>query len=233
MARQWFSLALVLALGWSAASFAAKPIKNAAPAASAPVVNWIKIDYNTGQVIVQGENLDPSTAAVSLGGVSLALDGASTTETLLLPVTETLASEVTSMGNYVFQLSNDGGSVSLSAFIPIALDVPVPPPPPGPDCPCSTEWDIAGSAASPDGFAGQTPYCEQDTGSFVTVQYYDVPANNYWVLWTEWTGSSGYCELYIDGPNRELTTEAQFDACAGYLRNIVTIYGSQEMSCLF
>ena len=233
MANKMYSLILLLALALPGASFAAKPDRNVAPAAPAPSVNWVKIDYNSGDVIVHGENLDPSTASVSLGGVTLALDVASTADTLLLPITEALAAEVDSMGNYVLALSNDGGSLGISTFIPIALSVPGPTLPPGPDCPCSNDWDNASTTPSPNGFNGQTPYCDQDTGSFVTVQYYDIPANNYWVLWTEWNGSSGYCELYIDGPPRQLTTEDEFDACADYLRNLVTVYGSQDMTCLF
>lgn len=193
----------------------------------------VKIDYNVGQLLVYGENLDPMTASISLGGVALSLDVSSTADTLLLPVTEALAAAVNSMGNYVLVLSNDGGTLSLSTFIPIALSLPGPPLPPGPECPCSNDWEYASNTASPNGFAGQTPYCDQDTGSFVTVQYYDVTASNYWVLWTEWNGSSGYCELVIDGPSRDLTTENQFNACADYLRNIVTVYGSQNMTCVF
>ena len=130
-------------------------------------------------------------------------------------------------------ISNDGGSLTLSIFVPFAIVVSEPPSPPGPDCPCSPEWDDASTTASPNGFSGQTPYCSQDNGQFVTVQFYDIPANNYWVLWSEWSGSSGYCELYIDGPNRALSSEDEFNACAGYLRNIVTVWGEQGYDCLF
>lgn len=43
----------------------------------------------------------------------------------------------------------------------------------------------------------------------------------------------GSCELWIDGPSRPLDSQTQFDACANYLRNIVTVWGSQGYDCLF
>ena len=200
---------------------------------AAPTVFSVKIDYTSGLIIVQGENLDPATAVGSIAGVGLSLDGGSSPTTLLFPFSPAVAAAVNELGNYVINITTDGGNFTLTAFIPFALTVAAPPPPPGPDCPCSTEWDDKMTSASPGGFSGMTPYCAQDSTNFVTVQFYDTPANNYWVLWTEWTGSSGYCELYIDGPNRILDSQQQYDACAAYLRNIVTVWGNQGYDCLF
>ena len=101
----------------------------------------------------------------------------------------------------IFNLSTAGESFSPSIFIPLPLEIAPPPPAPGPDCPCSTERDQITTTPSPDGVAGLTPYCVEDSASFVTVQFYDPSVYNYWVLWTEWTGSEGYCELHLDGPH--------------------------------
>jgi len=233
MSKKWIFCFFALLLAFSAQSFAAKPQNQNAAALPAPEVFSVKVDYTGGLIIVQGENLDPASATGSIAGVGLSLDSASSSSALLFPFSPEVAAAVSEMGNYVMTISTASGSFTLTAFIPFALTIPAPPPPPGPECPCSTEWDDKMATASPNGFAGQTPFCSQDSPDFVTVQYYDVPANNYWVLWTGWNGSSGYCELYIDGPNRTLSTQEQFAACAGYLRNIVTVWGNQGYDCYF
>jgi hypothetical protein len=205
------------------------------PAVAPPEIYSVKIDYINGFVIAEGVELSPGTATATFAGVNLTTDPASTDVQLLFPFTTELESAVNELGNYVLVIATDGGGFTLSAFVPFALTIPPPPPPPGPDCPCSTEWDLASTTASPNGFSGLTPYCSEDTSSFVTVQFYDLPVANYWVLWTGWDAgsSTGYCELYIDGPNRILDNEAQFDACAAYLRNIVTVWGNQGNMCIF
>ena len=235
---RWNTLTVVCALlvVFCGQTFAAKPDRNQnneAAAVAAPQAFEVKVDYVNGLIIVDGENLDPATATGTIAGVPLSLDGASDANTLFFPFSSEIATAVDELGNYVLTISTDGGSLTLSIFVPFAITVSEPPPPPGPDCPCSPEWDDVSTTPSPNGFSGQTPYCSQDNGQFVTVQFYDVPANNYWVLWSEWTGSSGYCELYIDGPSRALSSEDEFNACAGYLRNIVTVWGDQGFDCLF
>ena len=107
--------------------------------------------------------------------------------------------------------------------------------PPGEDCPCSPEWDLVMSTPSPDGVAGQIPYCDQDITGFITVQFYDLLASNYWVMWADWdSGSgSGSCELYLDADSRPLADQAEFVACADYLRDLVTVWGSAGNDCLF
>ncbi|MDX1594815.1 MAG: hypothetical protein R3298_11230 [Gammaproteobacteria bacterium] len=224
------SLALLLA---SASLLAAKPDRTQPAAGPAPEVYSVKVDYTGSMVLVEGLNLDPSTASATLAGVPLVPDPGSTGTLLQFPFTPELGATVTTVGNYVLVLSTDGGSFTASLFIPFALVSAPEPPPPGPDCPCSTEWDQKSNAFSPDGFKNQTPYCVQDNANFVTVQFYDIAVNNYWVLWTGWSGSGGYCELYIDGPHRTLTSQDQFDACAAYLRNIVEVWGNQGNVCLF
>lgn len=212
-------------------SFAAKPQNSLA--ALAPEVFSVKIDYANSLIIAEGQDLDPASAAATLAGVTLSLDGASSATTLVFPFTEEVSAVVNELGNYVLKISTDGGSITLTVFIPFALVVNPPPPPPGADCPCSPEWDDKSATYPPGGFRDLTPYCSEDSGNFVTVQFYDQPHNNYWVLWTEWLGSEGYCELWIDGPSRALTNQDQFSACAGYLRGIVTVWGSQGNECLF
>ena len=208
-------------------------MRKEAPAAPAPEVYSVKIDYQNGFIVVEGDNLDPGTVAGNIAGVTMVPDGASTANSLLFSFSSEISAAVDELGNYVVNISTGGGTVTLTAFIPFALVTSEPPLPPGEDCPCSPEWDQKSAAASPSGFSGQTPYCSQDSSSFVTVQFYDQPANNYWVLWTEWSGSTGYCELYIDGPERPLASEAEFTACASYLRNIVAVWGDQGNDCLF
>jgi hypothetical protein len=217
-------------------SFAAKPPKDPPlPAVESPEVFSVKIDYINGFIIAEGTNLSPESAAATISGVPLSIDEASSDTILLFPFSTEVSAAVDELGNYVLNISTDGGNFTLSAFIPFALVSAPEPPPPGLDCPCSPEWDDKSTAASPIGFSGLTPYCSQDFANFVTVQFYDVPTLNYWVLWTDWDGasSSGSCELYIDGPNRSLDTEAQFVACAAYLKNIVTVWGNQGNTCLF
>jgi hypothetical protein len=233
MSRVWLVFISVVLLLASGQPFAAKPQREPAAAAiPAPLVFSVKIDYANSQIIVEGENLDPGTAVGTIAGVGLTLDGASSSTTLLFPFSPAVSAVVDELGNYVLNISTDGGSFVLSAFIPFALADAPPLPPPGPDCPCSTEWDDKSTTPSPGGFSGLTPYCSQDSTNFVTVQFYDQAIGNYWVLWTEWSGSSGYCELYIDVQSRPLTSQAQFDACASYLRNIVTVWGNQGYDCI-
>lgn len=213
-------------------SFAAKPQKTVAAAVPAPEIYSVKIDYTNGLILVLGVNLDPATTTATIGGETIIVDGAaSSSDTLVFPFTPALAAF--DLGNYVLNISTAGTSFSLSLFIPLPLATAPPPPPPGAECPCSTEWDQKSTAASPDGFAGLTPYCVEDSPNFVNVQFYDTSAYNYWVLWTEWTGSEGYCELYLDGPHRTLTSQDQYDACAAYLRNIVTVWGNQGYTCFY
>ena len=232
MSRKSAILILAVLTAVCGPSFAARPQNPSVLAA--PEVFSVKIDYTNGFIIVEGTNLDPATATASIAGANLSVNGASTGTKLLFPFSAEVSAVVNELGNYVLKLSTGGGSFSLSAFIPFALVSTPSPPPPGLNCPCSTEWDQKSTTSSPGGFSGLTPYCSQDSGSFVTVQFYDQPASNYWVLWTSWNASdnAGYCELYIDGPYRSLTTQAQFDACAQYLRNIVTVWGNQGNSCL-
>jgi len=212
-------------------AYAAKPIREA-PAPTSAVFS-VKIDYTNGLIVVGGENLSPSTTTATIGGAPLAVDATSTDMTLFFPFSSDVSVVVSELGNYVLSIASDGGNFTESIFIPFALVTPDDPLPPGEDCPCSPEWDQKSNAPSPNGFAGLTPYCDQDTGSFLTVQFYDLAVGNYWVLWSGWDGSAGYCELFIDGPNRSLTSQDEFDACAGYLRNIVTVWSSQGNDCLF
>jgi hypothetical protein len=229
--RKWLILLFALTAVVSVPSFAAKP--QSKPAAPAPEVYSVKIDYTDGFIIVEGQNLDPLTAVGTIAGIPLILDDASTDAILLFSFSPLVSAAVDELGNYVVTVSTDGGSFTLTAFIPFALVTPSEPPLPGLDCPCSPEWDLLSGAASPSGFSGLEPYCSEDSASFVTVQFNDAPANNYWVLWTGWNGSAGYCETSIDSPERVLDTEEQFNACAGYLRDIVTVWGDQGNECLF
>ena len=230
MPGKWL-LSFVLLVAVSGPCLAAKPVRSAAVAA--PEVFSVKIDYAGGFIVVEGTALDPATAAATIAGVGLSIDGSSTDTTLMLPFSPAAAAAVDELGNYVIQVTTDAGGFTLSAFVPFALVQSPTPPPPGPDCPCSPEWDDKSSAAPPDGFAGLTPYCSEDSANWVTVQFDDNP--RYWVLWTEWSDAtaSGSCELWIDSPGRPLDSHEQFNACANYLRNIVTVWGSQGNDCLF
>jgi hypothetical protein len=233
MSKKWLILVFSVLTVLCEPSFAAKPVREQAAAVAIPQAYSVKIDYTGGVIIVAGENLDPGTAAGTIAGVGLSLDGDSSDDnTLLFPVSPAVAAAVDELGSYVLNISTDGGNLTLTLFIPIALVTSGPPPPPGPDCPCSTEWDDKSTTASPGGFSGLTPYCQEDNGNFVNVQFSDESAGKYWVLWTEWSGSSGYCELWIDGPERPLSSETEFDACAAYLRNIVTVWGDQGNDCI-
>ena len=228
-------LACVISIAACSTALAAKPQKPPPEAAvAAPNVFSVKVDYANGFVILEGENLAPETASATFAGVGLTPDPASSDTELRFPFSAELEVAVDGLGNYVLILTTDGGSFAVTAFVPLALTIPTEPPPPGEDCPCSPEWDSARSTASPGGFDGLVPYCSEDGANWVTVQFFDVPVGNYWVLWTGWdSGSgSGYCELYIDGPNRDLDTETQFNACAAYLRDIVTVWGNQGNTCI-
>ena len=236
MSRKWTTAILAFLVASSVTALAAKPPKEQPqPVEAAPELFSVKIDYINGFIVAEGANLSPGTATASLAGVSLTLDPASTESELLFAFSDDLSAVVNELGNYVLNLTTDGGSITLTAFIPFAL-APIPePPPPGVDCPCSTEWDLASITPSPDGFAELTPYCSENNSDFFTVQFYDMSAGNYWVLWANWddVSNSGSCELYIDGPNRTLDTQTQFDACAAYLQDMVTVWGNQGNVCMF
>jgi hypothetical protein len=233
MPNKWMVSAVIALLAFSGTAIAAKPERVTVTAAAAPSVVAAKLDYLNLFVIVEGENLSPTTAAATFAGVSLLPDPSSTGNELKFAFTDELSAVIDERGNYVLTITTDGGSFTLTAFVPWALASP--PPPPGADCPCSPEWDSASTTASPDGFSGLVPYCSEDNGNWVTVQFYDEPVGNYWVMWTQWDAGtvSGFCELYIDGPYRALDTETQFNACAAYLRGIVTAWGDQGNACLF
>ena len=231
-----YKKAFLTFLFWAAvcgSAHAAKPPP--AVALVAPEVYSVKIDYNNGLIIAEGVNLDPASATATIAGVALTLDGASSDTALLFPFSPAVSAAVDELGTYVINITTAGGSFTVSAFIPLALEVAPPPPPPGPDCPCSTEWDDKSTTSSPGGFAGLTPYCNEDYGDFVTVQFFDQATGNYWVLWTGWntSDSTGFCELYIDGPYRPLTSQTEFDACSAYLNNIVTVWSTQGNTCIF
>ena len=216
----------------SESSFAGKPVR--ADAVPAAAVFSVKIDYANGSIVVEGTGFDPGSTTATIAGVALVVDGSSTASILSFPISPEVESAVDELGNYVLSLTSNGENFSLTTFIPFALVTPPTPPPPGPDCPCSTEWDEKSSTASPNGFSGLEPFCSEDSGNFVTVQFYDVPVGNYWVLWTNWNAdtNTGNCELYIDGPDRSLDNEDQYNACAGYLRNIITVWGAGSNDCL-
>lgn len=231
MSRKWPISLFLLSLLVSGVCFAAKPIKAPSPP-PAPEVHSIKVDYTGGLILVEGVELHAVSATATLAGVALVLDGSSTDTDLVFSFSPALSAVVDELGNYVLNLTTDGGSFSASAFIPFALEVKVPLPP-GEDCPCSPEWDLVMSTPSPGGVAGQTPYCDQEGSGFITVQFYDVPASNYWVMWADWDGGSGSCELLIDADPRPLADQAEFDACADYLRDIVTVWGSDKNVCFY
>jgi len=169
----------------------------------------------------------------ALGGVTVATDGASTDADLIIPFTTELSDVVDGQGNYVLIISTGAGDFTLTAFIPFAI---VYLPPGSGLCPCESEWDHYAGLASPNGFKDIDPFCtfESDSGEFVTVQFYDELVSNYWVLWTEWmhSSSSGYCELWVDGPYRDLDEPGQFNACAAYLKDTFA-WPTVSNDCLF
>ena len=236
MAHRWIALYVIL-MAFSSLATAAPGGKGGGSGGgggAALTVNAVKIDYVNSFVVIEGANLDPATAGGTIGGANLPPADSSSTDTVLrFPFTEAISTAVNGFGNYVITISTDASSFTLTAFIPIALVTSPSPPPPGEDCPCSTEWDLVRTSSAPNGFLGQTPYCNEDSGTFVTVQFWDMPNNLYWVLWTGWNGSDGYCELVVDGTEYPLTSEDQFTACANYLNDIVTVWGSQNQTCLF
>ncbi|GEM_PF-3172646 len=233
MKRYW-TLFLMLWMGLSGLAYAAKPPPKNPPAA-APEIYSVKIDYSTLMLLVEGVNLDTASATVTLGGADTALNPASSDNLLMLETTPEVAAAVDEPGNYVIALTTDAGSISLSIFIPFGLVYL--PPGEGP-CPCESDWDHFASLASPAGYNGQEPYCIIDSGvsDYVTVQFLDAAVSNYWVLRTQWTGSGGFCEQYLDGPRRALSSEDEYNACAAYLRtNYVDVYPSPigGTDCLF
>lgn len=232
MKRYW-TLFLVLFVGFSGLAYAAKPQPN--PPANAPEIYSVKIDYSTLMILVEGINLDAADATATLGGANATLNPGSTDNLLLLETTADVATAVDGPGNYVLALTTGAGSINLSIFIPFGLVYL--PPGEGP-CPCEGDWDHFAGLASPAGYNGQEPYCIIDSGvsDYVTVQFWDTEVGNYWVLRTQWTGSTGFCEQYLDGPRRELSSEDEYNACAAYLRtNYVDVYPSPigGTDCLF
>lgn len=210
---------------WSSAVTAKRPQQP--PPEPAPEVYSVKIEYSNDRIVVNGANLDLAT--VTLGGVSF--DSEASSDDIIIPFTAEMIDVVDGAGNYVLVISTDGGEFTLTAFIPFAITYF----PPGDQCPCESEWDYYGGLTSPNGFLGLTPSCASGTGDYVTVQFYDeIPllATNYWILRTGWDSSSGYCELWIDGPRRDLDSVGQFDACANYLRDTYVWTGVSEV-CIF
>lgn len=223
----WIFIALIL----TSLSALAKPPNQAQSVAPLEVYS-IKVDYGNGQILVEGAGLDPASATATLAGVALTLNPISTDTHLLFDYSTSVAEVVNSPGNYILVITTAGGSFTTSTFIPFGLAYN---PPSGDPCPCQGEWDYFSSTASPNGYYGLTPYCSEDNADFVTVQFSDTPVGNYWVSWTSWDSASatGTCAQYIDGPTRNLTTEDQFNACAGYLRNIIQVWGSGGNTCLY
>lgn len=213
-------------------SASAKPPNQQQTAAALPQVHSVIVDYSNSEVLVKGLNLDTASVTATLAGVDITNDLDSISDTQLnVLFSSTLSTIVDKPGNYVLSITTNDGNFTLSAFIPFPL---VYIPPSGDPCPCKGEWDLYRTQASPDGFSGLTPYCQQDNGSdYVTVHFWDTSVNNYWLLRTSWNGSSGYCELYIDAPPRILDSQAQFDACADYLRQtFIQVYPNVGGDCL-
>ncbi|MGR8929550.1 MAG: hypothetical protein ACU836_02835 [Gammaproteobacteria bacterium] len=221
----------LLALLVFSASVIAKPPNQQVPAAVVPIVHSVIVDYGQSKVLVKGENLDPASVGATLGGVDISSDLAPVSATLLeIPFSATVSSIVANPGTYVLTITTSGGNVTLSAFIPFAL---IYIPPSNDPCPCQAEWDYFRNKAPPDGFAGLAPYCYQNNTDFVTVQFWDTNSLNYWVLMTDWDGTTGSCALAIDGPTRTIN-ETEFNACAGFLRQTyIEVYSDTGYTCLY
>lgn len=224
-----FLLSLIL---FSVSATAAKP-PNLQIAAAQPEVHSVIVDYANSKILVKGLNLDPSSVSATLAGVNVTNDLVPISVSLLeILFSSNVSAAVNKSGNYVLSITTNGGNFTLSAFIPFAL---VYIPPSGGPCPCQGEWDQYRNQTPPDGFSGLAPYCYQDNGTdFVTVQFWDTNNQKYWTLWTDWNGSSGSCALLIDAPTRTLDSQAQFDACANYLRQTyIQVYPGVGGDCLY
>lgn len=229
-----YKIALIVATAiifWSSAVMAKRPAPTPEPVADpAPEVFSVKIEYSNNRILVNGANLDLAT--VTLGGEPFDTDSASSDTTTIIPFTTEMSDVVDGLGNYVLIITTAGGDFPLTAFIPFAITYF----PPGDQCPCESEWNYYGGLSSPNGFSGLTPpSCASDSGDYVTVQFYDELsplATNYWILRTGWDSSSGYCELWIDGPRRVLDSIGQFNACANYLRDTYVWPGVSDV-CTF
>ncbi|MFW1677586.1 hypothetical protein ACFVYJ_07350 [Pontibacter sp. JAM-7] len=229
MTRLWMTF-FVLFLTVPELAFAAKPPPKNPPAA-APEIHSIKVSYNDLEVLVAGANLNPDSATVTLGGAAADIHVDSTSELLILPFTTAVSAAVNTPGNYMLSLTTDGGSLNLSIFVPFGLVYL--PPGDGP-CPCEGDWDLYAGQAPPAGYAGETPYCMIDSADYVTVQFADTIGSIYWVLRTQWDGSTGFCEQYLDGPRRALINEDEYNACTSYLRTgYVDVYPGTGSDCLF
>lgn len=232
MRSSHFTLIFAAVLALSSTLVAAKPPSRDAPAAAAPEVHAVKVEYSQNRIVIKGADLDGAT--VTLAGEIVGTDSGSTIDTLYVPFSSMSPALIDGPGSYVLIVATDGGEFTLTAFIPFAITY-LPPSTAG--CPCQSEWDYYGSLESPDGFADVDPSCASDSGSFVTVQFYDelAPfATNIWVLWTDWNGSAGtgYCELWLDGPTRTLDSIDEYNACDAYLKDIVVWENLSDL-CLF
>ena len=221
MSGKWFYIALTFVILSSTQVFAAKPQQP--PAAQASEVFSVLVDTTTSEILVKGNNL-ASVSAATLAGQTLPLTGAPTSSDAVFSFGLDVTNAVTTKGNYVLKLTTDGGDISLSVYIPYAL---YPAPPPSELCPCYGEWESFRTSSPPSGFDGVALTCYIDDPTYTYVYIEDATNSLGWILRTEWIDEIGlgYCEAFLDGPQRTIFTQDIQASCATYLRdNIISIY---------
>lgn len=226
MSVKWLYTLLAIIVLTGSPAYAAKPVT--APAAVAAEVHSVLLNQAMNEIEVHGVNLD-SVSGGTLAGVDLTLVEA-TQALVRFSIDGNVADQVTQAGNFILKLVTDSGTSDTSVYIPYALFIS---PPSTEPCPCYSEWEQFRTSAPPQGFDGVDLTCYIDDPTYTYV-YFDDAANGLgWILRTEWIDDIGlgYCEAFLDGPQRILYSQTTFTACSNYLKNQIIVLYSSAPTC--
>lgn len=220
MSVKWLYALLTIIVLTGSPAYAGKPAK--AQGAAAAEVHSVLLNQAMNEIEVHGVNLD-SVSAGTLAGADLTL-GAVTPDLVTFSINASVADQVNQAGNFILKLVADSGTSDTSVYIPYALYIS---PPASEPCPCYSEWEQFRTSTPPQGFDGVDLTCFIDNPTYTYVYFEDTSNSLGWILRTEWIEDIGlgYCEAFLDGPQRILYSETTFTACSQYLiDNIIQLY---------
>lgn len=197
----------------------------------APHIDWVKVDYTAGFIVVGGTDLygGGSGPTVTLAGETLTVDPTSSDSTLYLSVASPVPAVLDDVGSYYLVDTTDGGTASAWVFALLPLGYVSPPPGGGGACPCEGIWDAYFTQTSAQwvyGVADIDPYCWYEgagsytstdatpRGPYIDVEYYSNGAYSWFYAGWESGPASGYCS-----DSGAALTQQEYEACYDYLKS--------------
>jgi len=195
------------------------------------VIHSVVLDTTSSTIVVSGADLDAITE-VTLAGLTVNFTSADgLTGVISFADIDAAVTTVLTAGNYALGVGDTVFSIYLSAADATAIT------PPDPviyaDCPCLTEWQLYGAnyqyidpidglTYNYVGFEGGTGSIVLDTNSEVDV--YITKLQEAWQLNVTYDSSTGTgtCkthDIFTTYFTEDITTQAEFNACASYMKD--------------